>query len=108
MTVGPVKGFFVFAQRNTPTGSDNHNRIVQFARITQCIEHAVDLVIDIACRPAIFPCKCLLIAVVNVSAIERNPREPAVIFLCVVAQPVDPLRGGLLVGLGAYARHREI
>ncbi len=91
---GTSQRFLPLRSAEYPPGSDNHHRIVQFARITQCIEHAVDLVIDIACCPAIFPCKCSLIAVVNVFAIERDTRISGLLVRSGSSQLI-PLRGGV-------------
>ncbi len=78
--VGPVKGFFVFAQRNTPTGSIITTVLSSLpesrsALSTRLSGHRHCL------PPGYISVQMPADSVVNVSAIERDPREPAVIFL---------------------------
>ncbi len=79
--LGPVKGFFLFAQRNTPTGSDITTVLSSLPESRSAL--STRLIGHRHCLPPGYisvqmPADCF----VNVSAIERNPREPAVIFLC--------------------------
>ncbi len=78
---------------------DNHDRIVQLARIAQGGQHATDLRIDITRRTAIAAREAFLIAVIKRCAVKRNPGEPAVIFLRIALQPVYPLVSGPIVRL---------
>ena len=78
---------------------DNHDRIIQLARVAQGGQHAADLRIDIARRTAIAAREAFLIAVIKRCAVKRNPGEPAVIFLRIALQPVYPLVSGPIVRL---------
>jgi hypothetical protein len=87
---------------------NNHHRIIEFAGFAQRGQHPIDLGINVACRLAVAADKALLLRVVEGGAIERDPREPAILILRVTVQPADPLIGRLLVALGLRARQREI
>jgi hypothetical protein len=78
---------------------DNHHRIIEFAGFAQRGQHPIDLGINIACRLAVAADKALLLRVVEGGAVERDPREPAILILRVTVQPADPLIGRLLVAL---------
>ena len=54
---------------------DNHDRIIQLARVAQGGQHAADLRINIARRTAIAAREAFLIAVIKRCAVKRNPEN---------------------------------
>ena len=59
---------------------DNHDRIIQLARVAQGGQHAADLRIDIARRTAIAAREAFLIAGSSHVPLNATQEEPAVIF----------------------------
>ena len=104
----PVERVVFRIQRLAVAAGNNYHRIIEFAGFAQRSQHPIDLGINVACRLAVAADKALLLRVVESGAIERDPREPAILILRVTVQPADPLIGRLLVALGLRARQREI
>lgn len=103
----PVERVVFRIQRLAVAAGNNYHRIIEFAGFAQRSQHPIDLGINVASRLAVAADKALLLRVVEGGAIERDPREPAILILRVTVQPADPLIGRLLVALGLRARQRN-
>lgn len=71
----PLHALRLVAERHAMPRRDNHDRIIQLARVAQGGQHAADLRIDIARRTAIAAREAFLIAVIKRCAVKRNPEN---------------------------------